>query len=387
MPGLFDTFQLRDVTLRNRVVVSPMCQYSCVDGYANDWHFVHLGSRAVGGAALVMVEATAVLPEARISPQDMGLWSDDHIEPLARIARFVHQQGSVAGIQLAHAGRKASTRRPWEGHGVVPEAEGGWREVVAPSPLSFAPGYAVPRALTEDDIQQVVRAFADAARRAHEAGFLVLEIHAAHGYLLHEFLSPFSNQRADRYGGSFENRTRALREVVAAVREVWPKCFPLFLRISTTDWEKGGWDIEQSVELVRQLAPMGVDLIDCSSGGNVPHVKIPAGPGYQTQFAERIRCETRVPTGAVGLITAPAQADHIIHTGQADVVLLARELLRDPYWPLRAARELGYATSWPAQYLRAAPEGAQARCPVGLEELERCFAEHHGIPAEAAKDK
>ena len=387
MPGLFDTFQLRDVTLRNRVVVSPMCQYSCVDGHANDWHFVHLGSRAVGGAALVMVEATAVLPEARISPQDMGLWSDDHIEPLARLARFVHQQGSVAGIQLAHAGRKASTRRPWEGHGVVPEAEGGWREVVAPSPLSFAPGYAVPRALTEDDIQQVVRAFADAARRALEAGFLVLEIHAAHGYLLHEFLSPFSNQRADRYGGSFENRTRALREVIAAVREVWPECFPLFLRISTTDWEKGGWDIEQSVELVRQLAPMGVDLIDCSSGGNVPHVKIPVGPGYQTQFAERIRCETRVPTGAVGLITAPAQADHIIRTGQADVVLLARELLRDPYWPLRAARELGYTASWPPQYLRAAPEGAQARCPVGLEELERCFAEHHGIPAEAAKDK
>lgn len=380
MSHLFSELRLRDVTLGNRVVVSPMCQYSSVDGLASDWHFVHLGSRAVGGAALVMTEATAVLPEARISPQDMGLWSEAHTEPLARIVRFIHEQGSLAGIQLAHAGRKASTYRPWEGRGRISEAEGGWRRVVAPSALPFAPDYPLPEALAEEGIRAVVRAFAEAARRACQAGYDVIEIHAAHGYLLHEFLSPFSNRREDRYGGSFGNRTRLLLEVVAAVRGAWPERFPLFVRISATDWAEGGWDIEQSVELVRQLGPLGVDLIDCSSGGNLPHVEIPVGPGYQTHFAERIRREARMATGAVGLITEPVEADHIIRSGQADVVLLARELLRDPYWALGAARELRSLAFWPAQYLRAAPEGAQARTPVDLEKLERCFAEHHAIP-------
>jgi 2,4-dienoyl-CoA reductase-like NADH-dependent reductase (Old Yellow Enzyme family) len=382
MPHLFEPCHLREVVLANRIAVSPMCQYSSEYGFANDWHFVHLGSRAVGGAGLVMTEATAVLPEARISPQDMGIWSDDHIEPLARIVRFIHAQGGSAGVQLAHAGRKASTYRPWDGHGAIPEAEGGWRPVVAPSALAFADGYAVPDAMTEDNIQAVVGAFSKAAQRACQAGFRVVEIHAAHGYLFHEFLSPFSNQRQDRYGGPFENRTRLLREVVAAVRRVWPERFPLFVRISVTDWTEGGWDIEQSVELARELKPLGVDLIDCSSGGNLPQARIPVGPGYQTAFAERIRRAAGIPTGAVGLITSPAQAEHIIRSGQADLVIVARELLRDPYWPLRAARELGYAVPWPAQYLRAAPEGTQARSEVDLERFERCFAEHHAVAAE-----
>jgi NADH:flavin oxidoreductases, Old Yellow Enzyme family len=382
MPHLFESLTLRDVTFQNRIAVSPMCQYSSENGLANDWHFVHLGSRAVGGAGLVMIEATAVVPEGRISPQDTGLWSDDHIEPLKRITRFVHEQGSVAGIQLAHAGRKASTYRPWDGRGVVPEAQGGWREVVAPSPLAFAEGYAVPEALTEVEIQAVVKAFAQAGRRACDAGFCVVEIHAAHGYLLHEFLSPFSNRRQDRYGGSFENRTRLVREVVTAVRSVWPERLPLLVRISATDWEAGGWDLEQSVELARQLKPLGVDLIDCSSGGNLPQAKIPVGPGYQTPFAERIRHETGIATGAVGFITLPLQADHIIRKEQADLVLLARESLRDPYWPLHAARELGHAVPWPTQYLGAAPGGTQARAAVDLKRFTRCFAEHHAVEAE-----
>jgi 2,4-dienoyl-CoA reductase-like NADH-dependent reductase (Old Yellow Enzyme family) len=361
MTSLFEPFTLRGIRFPNRIAVSPMCQYSSQDGFANDWHFVHLGSRAVGGAGLVFTEAAAVLPDGRISPQDLGIWSDRHIQPLGRITRFIHEQGSQAGIQLAHAGRKASTYRPWDGNGIVPEAEGGWRQVVAPSALTFAEGYPRPEPLTENGIQEVVKAYAEAARRALEAGFRVVEIHAAHGYLLHEFLSPFSNQRQDRYGGSFENRTRLLREVASAVRTIWPERLPLFVRISATDWEAGGWDPEQSVELARQLKQQGVDLMDCSSGGNVPHAKIPLGPGYQVPFAERIRRETGMPTGAVGLITSPAQADRVIRDGQADLVLLAREFLRDPYWPLRAARELGYAASWPAQYLRAAPEGTEAR--------------------------
>lgn len=378
MPHLFEPVALRDVKLSNRIAVSPMCQYSSEDGFANDWHFVHLGSRAIGGAGLVFTEAAAILPQGRISPQDLGIWSDDHVEPLARIVRFIHEQGSVAGIQLAHAGRKASTYRPWDGHGYVPEAEGGW-PVMAPSALAFADGYAVPATLTERDIRTVIEAFVRAACRACEAGFRVIEIHAAHGYLLHEFLSPLSNQRQDRYGGTFENRTRLACNIAEAVRRVWPERYPLFARISATDWIDGGWDIEQSVALARKLGMLGVDLIDCSSGGNVPQAKIPAGPGYQAPFAERIRREAGMPTGAVGLITSPAQADHVIRSGQADLVLLAREMLRDPYWPLRAARELGCSVPWPVQYLRAAPAGGQARSVVDLPRLERCFAEHHAV--------
>jgi 2,4-dienoyl-CoA reductase-like NADH-dependent reductase (Old Yellow Enzyme family) len=329
---------------------------------------------------LVLTEATAIVPEGRISPQDLGIWSDDHIAPLARIVRFIREQGSVAGMQLAHAGRKASTYRPWEGLGTVPENAGGWTNVVAPSAVAFADHYPKPQALTSDGIQEIVAAFAEAARRACEAGFRVIEIHAAHGYLIHEFLSPLSNRRQDAYGGSFENRTRLLREIVAAVRSSWPEGAPLFVRISATDWIDGGWDIQQSVELARRLKEIGVDLIDCSSGGNVAHAQIPVGPGYQTRFAEQIRRETGIMTGAVGMIVSPAQAEHIVATGQADAVIIAREFLRDPYWPLRAARELGQPISWPVQYLRAAPEGAQARVPVDLKNLESCFEEQHAIP-------
>ncbi len=381
MIHLFDPLAIRDITFANRVFVSPMCQYSSTDGYANDWHFVHLGSRAVGGAGLVFTEATAVLPEGRISPQDLGIWMDDHIEPLARIVRFVHGQGSVAGMQLAHAGRKASTYRPWSGHGTIPESNGGWNNVVAPSALAFADQYPMPQALSIDGIKNIVSAFANAARRACEAGFDVIEIHAAHGYLIHEFLSPLSNHRTDVYGDSFENRTRILREIVTAVRGTWPARAPLFVRISASDWVDGGWDIQQSVELARRLKELGADLIDCSSGGNVPHAKIPVGPGYQTHFAEQIRREADILTGTVGMITSPVQAEHIIATGQADAVIIARELLRDPYWPLRAARELAQPVSWAVQYIRAAPEGSQARVAVDLKNLESCFEEQHAIPA------
>jgi 2,4-dienoyl-CoA reductase-like NADH-dependent reductase (Old Yellow Enzyme family) len=380
MAHLFDPLAIRDITFANRVFVSPMCQYSSTDGYASDWHFVHLGSRATGGAGLVLTEATAVLPEGRISPQDLGIWTDDHVEPLARIVGFIHEQGSVAGMQLAHAGRKASTYAPWAGHGRIPQSDGGWNNVVAPSALPFTDGYPMPRALTIDGIENVVSAFTAAARRACAAGFRVIEIHAAHGYLIHEFLSPLSNQRTDAYGGSFENRTRILREIVAAVRGSWPEGAPLFVRISATDWIDGGWDIQQSVELARRLKELGADLIDCSSSGNVAHAKIPVGPGYQTQLAEQIRREADILTGAVGMITSPVQAEHALLTGQADAVVIARELLRDPYWPLRAARELGQPISWPVQYLRAAPEGSQARVRVDLKNLESCFEEQHAIP-------
>lgn len=373
MPHLLDPLTIRDLTFSNRIFVSPMCEYSSTDGYANDWHLVHLGSRAVGGAGLVFTEATAVLPEGRISPQDLGIWKDDHIEFLARIVRFIHGQGSIAGMQLAHAGRKASTYRPWEGNGAIPETAGGWKKVVAPTAVPFADNYPMPQALTSDGIQEVVQAFAAAARRACEAGFHVIEIHAAHGYLIHEFLSPLSNQRTDAYGGSFENRTRMLREVVGAVRRFWPERAPLFVRISATDWVDGGWDIQQSVDLARQLKELGVDLIDCSSGGLVPQARVPVGPGYQTPFAERIRQEARILTGAVGMITSPSQAEHIVAGGQADAVLLAREFLRDPYWPLRAARELGQTISWPVPYLRAAPEGTPPRAPTDLRNLEPCL--------------
>jgi len=363
VPSLFDGLRIRGLRFPNRVFVSPMCQYSSADGFAGDWHLVHLGSRAVGGAALVFTEATAVTPEGRITPDDLGLWKDEHVLPLARIVRFVREQGSLAGVQLAHAGRKASTYKPWAAaQGSVSAADGGWA-ALAPSAVAFE-GYAVPVAATEEAIGGVVRAFAAAAVRAKEAGFEVIELHAAHGYLLHQFLSPLSNRRTDRWGGGFENRTRLVREVAQAVRGVWPEELPLFVRISATDWADGGWDIEQSVELARALAPLGVDLVDCSSGGLVASAKIPVAPGYHVPFAERIRREAGVLTGAVGLITEPAQAEAIVRDGRADAVLLARELLRDPYWPMRAARELGQGVTWPAQYLRAAPKGAGARTPA-----------------------
>jgi 2,4-dienoyl-CoA reductase-like NADH-dependent reductase (Old Yellow Enzyme family) len=361
MPNLFDPLTIRDLTLPNRIMVSPMCEYSSINGFANDWHLVHLGSRAVGGAGVIMTEAAAVAPEGRISPEDLGIWSDDHVEFLSRITRFIHSQGSVAAIQLAHAGRKASTYRPWDGDGAVPEEAGGWKNVVAPSAIPFAENFPMPQALTHDGIQAVVKAFAQAAGRALKAGFRVVEIHAAHGYLISEFLSPLANRRTDQYGGSFDNRIRLLLEVVRAVRESWPEGSPLFVRISATDWAEGGWTLDDSVELARHLKKSGVDLVDCSSGGNVPPTQIPVGPGYQTAFAERIRREANILTGAVGMITAPAQADHIIRTGQADLAIIAREFLRDPYWPLRAARELGCPVPWPVQYVRAAPHGTKAR--------------------------
>jgi 2,4-dienoyl-CoA reductase-like NADH-dependent reductase (Old Yellow Enzyme family) len=344
-PHLFDPITLSGVRMRNRVAVSPMCQYSCENGFATDWHVVHLGTRAVGGAGLVLTEAVAVEPRGRISPYDVGIWSDEHIEPLARVASFIESQGAVAGIQLAHAGRKAGTARPWEGGG--PLQHGGWKPV-APSAIAFDSGYAAPEELTRDGIRCIVQAFAASARRAVDAGFRVLEIHSAHGYLLHEFLSPLSNRRGDEYGGSFENRTRLLREAVQAVAHR-----PLFVRISATDWAEGGWDIEQSVELARELKKLGVDLIDCSSGGLVPGAAVPAAPGYPVPFAARIRREAGIATGAVGLITEPAQAEEIIRGEQADIVLLGRELLRNPYWPIQAARALGQRLDPPRQYLRA----------------------------------
>jgi len=352
MPHLFDPLVLRSLTLRNRIVVSPMCQYSSEDGLANDWHLVHLGSRAVGGAGLVMTEAAAVTPEGRISPEDLGIWQDAHVGPLERIVRMMHAQGIPCGIQIAHSGRKGSTRRPWSGQGAIPAEAGGWA-VVGPTAEPFADNYPAPRALTSGEIAETVRAFADAARRARAAGFDVVEVHAAHGYLLHEFLSPLSNTRTDEYGGSFANRSRITLETVDAVRAVWPADLPVFVRISATDWTPGGWDIDESVELARTLAAHGVDLVDCSSGGNVATARVPLGPGYQVPFAERIRKEAGVPTGAVGLITTPAQADEIIRTGRADCVFLARELLRDPYWPLHAAKALGHDVPWPSPYLRA----------------------------------
>jgi len=363
MTSLFEPLAIRGVTLPNRIVVSPMCQYSSVSGFANDWHLVHLGSRAVGGAGLVLTEAAAVLPEGRISPEDLGLWDDEHVPFLARVTAFIKQQGAVPGVQLAHAGRKASVYRPWHPvQGQLPTERGGW-QVVGPSAVPFSDTYPTPVALDLAGLRAVVLGFGAAARRARQAGFEVLEIHAAHGYLLHEFLSPLSNQRVDEYGGSFENRIRLLGDVVAEVRRHWPDHLPLLVRISATEWVEGGWTLDDSVRLCQGLGEQGVDLIDCSSGGNVSGVRIPIGPGYQTGLSERIRRDANVRTGAVGLLTAPAQADHVIRTGQADLVLLARELLRDPHWPLRAARELGVRTSWPSQYLRAAPQGSTERPP------------------------
>jgi 2,4-dienoyl-CoA reductase-like NADH-dependent reductase (Old Yellow Enzyme family) len=354
MPSLFDPLQIRGVTLSNRIVVSPMCQYSSEDGMANDWHFVHLGSRAVGGASLILTEATAVTADGRISPADLGLWKDQQIEPLARIFHFITQQGAVPGMQLAHAGRKASTSAPWLGNLPVDASQGGWTPIWAPSSISLGPDHQLPQALSGAQIQEIVSAFAATARRAHAAGARVIEIHAAHGYLLHEFMSPLSNTRGDTYGGTFENRTRIVREVVSAIRNVWPEELPLIVRISGTDWLEGGWTADDSVELARMLLPLGVDMLDCSSGGLLP-ARIPVGPGYQVPFAERIRRETGMPTAAVGMITQPEQADQIIRTGQADLVVLARELLRQPYWPLLAAPSLRHDVEWPAQYQRAKP--------------------------------
>ena len=350
---LFSPLVLRGVTLRNRIAVSPMCEYSSVDGFANDWHLVHLGSRAVGGAALVLTEATAVTADGRISPADLGIWRDEHIDMLARCTRFIASQGAVAGIQLSHAGRKASSEVPWRGSRSLSPSEGGWHPIHAPSAIAFREGDPVPNALDADGIRAIIAAFVDAARRALDAGFQVIELHAAHGYLIHEFLSPLSNTRTDAYGGSFENRTRLLREIVAAVRGLWPADLPLLVRISATDWLDGGWTIVDSTALARALIPLGVDLIDCSSGGIAPGARIPVGPAYQTPFAEQIRRETGMPTGAVGLITDARQADEIIRSGRADIVLLAREMLRDPYFPLHAAKELGAEVRWPEQYLRA----------------------------------
>ncbi len=354
MPSsLFSPFTIRDVTFRNRIGVSPMCQYSCEDGFATDWHLVHLGSRAVGGAGLVMVEASAVTADGRISPQDMGIWKDAHMEPLARCARFIERQGAVPGIQLAHAGRKASTPPPWQKRDPLTPEEGGWRPIWAPSAIPFDAKSPTPDALTTTHITEIVEAFAAATKRSLQAGFRFVEIHSAHGYLLHEFLSPLSNRRTDDYGGSFENRTRVVREVVQAVRNAWPANLPLFLRISATDWAEGGWTPDDSVELAKMVKPLGVDLLDCSSGALVPHVKIPTGPGYQVPFSERIRREAQISTAAVGMITEPTQANQIIEQGKADMILMAREFLRDPYWPLHAAKELGQKMAWPVQYERA----------------------------------
>ncbi|HEX8285583.1 MAG TPA: NADH:flavin oxidoreductase/NADH oxidase [Pyrinomonadaceae bacterium] len=351
MSSLFSAFSLRGVEFRNRVFVSPMCQYSSRDGLPNDWHVVHLGSRAVGGAGLVCVEATGVSPEGRISPGDTGLWSEAHTRAFEPIASFIKSQGARAAIQLAHAGRKASTDVPWRGGKPLSKEEGGW-ETLAPSAVPFG-DWPAPREMTRAHIDAVTTQFADAARRALEAGFDVVELHMAHGYLLHEFLSPLSNRREDEFGGSLENRARFPLQVAEAVRAVWPEHLPLFARISATDWVEGGWDLSQSVQLSRRLKERGVDLIDCSTGGLVPGARIPVEPGYQVPFAETIRREASVATGAVGLITEPEQAEEIISTGKADAVFLARAELRDPYWPLHAARQLGAPAPWPVQYGRA----------------------------------
>ena len=352
-PQLFQPLTLRSITLRNRIGVSPMCQYSATDGVANDWHFTHLGSRAVGGAGIVIVEATGVAPEGRITPGCLGLWNEKQIEPLARIAHFVKSHGAIAGIQIAHAGRKASAALPWNGGAHLSDAQGGW-EIIAPSAIAFGGDLQkIPRAMTEADILRVQNDFVATAKRALIAGFDFLELHAAHGYLFNEFLSPLANQRTDKYGGSFENRTRLLLETTRAVRKIWPDKLPLAVRISAIDWKEGGWQIEDSIALAKLLKAEGVDLMDCSSGGVVPDAKITVAPGYQVPFAEKVRHGANIATAAVGFITEPKQAEDIIRGGQADLVLLARQFLRDPYWPAHAARTLGYKIAPPNQYARA----------------------------------
>jgi 2,4-dienoyl-CoA reductase-like NADH-dependent reductase (Old Yellow Enzyme family) len=350
---LFSPLTVRSITLRNRIGVSPMCQYSATDGVANDWHFVHLGSRAIGGAGLVIVEATAVAPEGRITPGCLGLWSDKHAEPLARIAKFVKEHGAVAGIQIAHAGRKASADLPWNGGAHLSVAQGGW-ETLAPSAIPFGGNLGkIPRATTEADIARVQNDFIATAKRALAAGFNFLELHAAHGYLFSEFLSPLANHRTDQYGGSFENRVRFLMDTTRAVRKVWPDNLPLAVRISAIDWKEGGWQIEDSIALAKLLKTEGVDLVDCSSGGVVPDAKITVAPGYQVPFADKVRHGAGIATAAVGFITEPKQADDIVRSGQADVVLLARQMLVDPYWPAHAAKALGHKMTPPNQYARA----------------------------------
>lgn len=352
MSALFSPLTLRQLTFKNRIFVSPMCQYSCADGVPTPWHLVHLGSRAVGGAALVMTEAASVTPEGRISPEDAGIWNDAQVEAWKPIVAFIKSQGAIAGIQLAHAGRKASTFSPWRGHGKVELDQGGW-EVMGPSDVAFSPNYPQPHEMSVSDIRATIDAFVASCGRSLAAGFEVPEIHAAHGYLAHEFLSPLSNVRKDAYGGSLENRMRFPLELCAAVREAWPREQPVFLRISASDWKEGGWDIAQSVELCKRAKQLGIDLIDVSSGGNVSDAKIAIRPGYQVPFARAVREGAGIATGAVGLITEPVQAEQIIGDGDADCVFLARALLRDPYWPIHAAQELGVAPHWPDQYLRA----------------------------------
>jgi 2,4-dienoyl-CoA reductase-like NADH-dependent reductase (Old Yellow Enzyme family) len=349
---LFDRLEIRSIRFKNRIAISPMCQYSSVDGFANDWHLVHLGSRATGGASLVIQEATAVTKRGRISPDDMGLWKDEQIEPLQRITTFIKKQGSVPGIQLAHAGRKASMNSSWKGGKQVEVSDGGWI-TQAPSAVPYNDEYPFPEAMTKEDIIQVRKDFKSSAIRSLEAGFEVIEIHGAHGYLIHSFLSPLSNHRMDEYGGSFENRTRFVREIINDIRSIWPERLPLFLRISSTDYSPDGWDLTSSVRLSVLVKQLGVDLIDCSSGGLTPNVRIPLGPGYQVPFAETIRKEAGIMTGAVGLITTAAQANEIIETGKADMILIARASLRNPHFPLAAAKELGRDIEWPVQYLRA----------------------------------
>jgi 2,4-dienoyl-CoA reductase-like NADH-dependent reductase (Old Yellow Enzyme family) len=352
MSILFSPLRMRGITLKNRIAVSPMCQYSCSDGIVTDWHLVHLGSRAIGGAALILTEATAVAPEGRISPEDAGIWNDAQADAFKNIVRFISSANAIPGIQLAHAGRKASTYAPAKGDGEVKPGSGGW-QTLAPSAIRYSDTYPNPKEMTQNDIKNVVEQFRKAAERSVRAGFKLIEIHAAHGYLLHEFLSPLSNMRNDEYGGSFENRIRVLLEVLSAIRGGVPDSFPVIVRISSTDWVDGGWDIEQSVQLARKLKESGADLIDASSGGNISHARIPVGPGYQVPFAERIKREGGIMTGAVGIITTPEQAEQIIAAGQADIVLLARELLRNPYWPLAAAHQLKTDIEWPRQYVRA----------------------------------
>jgi 2,4-dienoyl-CoA reductase-like NADH-dependent reductase (Old Yellow Enzyme family) len=353
MSKLFTPLKIRNIELKNRIAVSPMCQYSSNDGIPTDWHLVHLGSRAVGGAGLILTEATAVSPEGRISPDDLGIWNDEQANAYKRITSFIKSQNSVPGIQLAHAGRKASTYSPWKGNGEVRVEDDGWK-TLAPSPISFAENFPHPKEMSKEDIKLVINQFSKAAKRSIEAGFEVIELHFAHGYLVHEFLSPISNQRKDNYGGTLENRCRFAIEIAKSVRQVIQDSTPLFARISSTDWVDGGWDIDQSIQLAKWLKAVGVDLIDCSSGGNVPNAKIPTAPGYQIPFSERIKKEIGILTGGVGLITTAEQAEEIISSEKADIVLLAREMLRDPYFALHAAKKLNVNLEYfPKQYLRA----------------------------------
>ena len=352
MSKLFSPLSIKSVTFRNRLVISPMCQYSAVDGFANDWHLVHLGSRAVGGAALIIQEATAISPEGRITPGDLGLWNDAHINKMEAITHFIHSQGSIAGIQLAHAGRKGGCALPWNGGKQLKVQEGGW-ETISASSLPFSPDDVAPKALDIAGISRIINCFKAGAQRALEAGYKVIEIHAAHGYLIHQFLSPLSNHRTDQYGGSFGNRIRLLHEIVEAVKSVWPGDLPLFVRISVTDYAEGGWNLEEATALSALLKTEGVDLIDCSSGGLVHYAKVPFGPGYQVPFAATIRKETGILTGAVGLITGADQAEAILENEEADLILIARESLREPYFALKASADLGDDISWPLQYIRA----------------------------------